>query len=225
MSQRLICNAHKKESGFTLLELLLAMALMSLVAASLYGTLNIGFKAKKSAEEAVEKSRTVLIAMELIRREVMSALPPTGILAGQFLGTDETDSDGYDSDTILLHTSCNKPGENETGCDIRKTEISLNTPDDSEEQNLIRSKTTNLLAPIVLEPVEEILCNKVRALNFRYFDGYYWQDEWDSIEQKNALPIAVEVTLEIEKRDVEQPDEEDGYALTQAFILPCAQAL
>ena len=41
---------------------------------------------------------------------------------------------------------------------------------------------------------EELLAPEVTDIQFRYFDGSEWLDQWDSTEQ-NGLPVAVEVTV------------------------------
>ena len=83
----------KHNSAFTLLELLVAMALMTIIASSLYVSLSIGFKAKESSEAATDMSRSGQITMEILKQEIMAALPPDGLLAGQFNGLDETGDD------------------------------------------------------------------------------------------------------------------------------------
>ena len=64
-------------------------------------------------------------------------------------------------------------------------------------QALVRRVTTNLLADVVEEPRQEIVCRGVLSLNFRYFDGLEWQDTWDSTTIENNIPAAIEVTMEL----------------------------
>jgi len=45
-----------------------------------------------------------------------------------------------------------------------------------------------------LENSGVLLAPEVNGLQFRYFDGTQWYDQWDSLEM-DALPLAVEVTL------------------------------
>ena len=69
----------------TLLELILAMAMMSMLAVSLYGTLRVAFKARESATSGIAPMRSANVALDLIGEDLESALPPTGLLAGAFL--------------------------------------------------------------------------------------------------------------------------------------------
>jgi hypothetical protein len=72
----------------------------------------------------------------------------------------------------------------------------------------------------VAEPPEEVLCRNVRSLDLMYYNGTDWQDSWDSSAQGDALPLAVEVKLEL----LSDPNrnEEGGYLVSRIFPIPCA---
>ena len=208
--------------GFTLLEMLVALGLMSVLAAALYTSLHIGFRAQRSASAAVEPVRTAGLALELIRKDLATALPPRGILAGTFYAEDRTDeSTGHDADTLVWYASAGELAEGR--CDIVKLELAVATLADAGERALVRRVTTNLLAPKEPEPTEEVLCRRVTALNLRYFDGLAWLDVWDSTTADDSLPMAVEVTLEIERSQAGE-DEAETYELSRVFAIPCGSA-
>jgi hypothetical protein len=58
--------------------------------------------------------------------------------------------------------------------------------------------TRNLLASTQDEPEEEVLCRGVRSFAVQYFDGDYWQTDWDSTTVGDVLPMAVQILLEME---------------------------
>jgi general secretion pathway protein J len=205
--------------GFTLLELLVAMTIMSIIGLSLYTSLNLAFRVRDSAEAAVEEARALELAISFIKEELMSAMPPSGVLAGAFEGEDETGSDGSDADSLSFFSSDNVPGEDDLACDVREVEIGVTERDGSDEKVLVRGITTNLLSPKTLDPEEEILCGNIAALNFRYYDGSDWQDDWDSGDNDNTLPEAVEITVTLAAVDSDAG--ESGYSLVQTVILPC----
>lgn len=213
--------------GFTLLELLVAMAMMTIIAASLYTSMSIGFKARESAEKAVEKGRSMEIAVELIRSMLVSALDPDGTLAGQFEGEDEESNDGYAADTLTFYTADYNPEEDELASDIEKVVLSMSVREDTDEKVIVRKVTTNLLSPETLDPDEEILCPNVRSMNLQYYDGSDWQDEWDSSDNEDSLPQAVKITIviedeEIEELEVNDEDDEALYEYTETIMLPCS---
>jgi general secretion pathway protein J len=216
-----VVNTRTKKQAFTLLELLAAMALMVVIAAALYGSLYTGFKARESSEAAVNPIWSAYIAIEMLEEDIKAALPPTGILAGEFNGVDEQDGKGCDSDNMVFYCSNHKPSDQEIACDIRKVELALVESTDSDNYMLVRKITTNLLSPRSLEPEQEVLCRAVKSLNIRYFDGFDWVDEWDSGAHNDTLPEAVEVSLEVEYEQ-ENATAPGSLRLTRAFAVPCS---
>jgi len=217
--------AHRdaQRAAFTLLEMLLALAMMSMLAGSLYTSLHIAFRSRDTALRAIEPARRCELAIELLRPAVASALPPTGILAGAFTGTDESGDDGEDADSLLLHARVSRGEAIGTAPGVAKVEIALSELDDGSRWALVRRTTDNLLAPETPEPDEQILCRDVAALNFRYFDGTGWADSWQSGTMGNALPLAVEVTLTLAPTEEDSEDAE-GYAMTRVLLVPCGGA-
>ncbi|MBA2113930.1 hypothetical protein [Bremerella alba] len=60
-----------------------------------------------------------------------------------------------------------------------------------------------------LDASAEILAPEVSLLQFRYFDGYEWVEEWDS-ETMGGLPMAVDVIIAIRDHDTTQALLTDG---------------
>jgi len=211
-----------KQRGFTLLEMLVALAIMGILASGLYMSLHIAFRAQKSAERTIAPVRAGTLALELLRRDLVSALPPTGILAGAFIGEDaKAEFSTEDADLLVFYSTVEDAGRGATG--IRMIEFALASTEDGSEKILVRRVTENLLAPIMPEPVEEVLCRNVKSLNVRHFDGTEWQDSWDSGMAGDTLPLAVEVTLTLPDPDASPEDDEEGRAFTRVFLLPCSR--
>jgi len=220
-------NEQNKSSGFTLLELLAAMALMGLVAMALYSSMYIGTKAKQSCSAAVKPYRALNPALEFIRKDLACALRPAGILAAQFQGTDQIGPEGNDADSLLFYCSTYIPSENEIACDVIKTEYALEERQGWDELVLVRRRTTNLLSPRTIEAEEEVICRGIHALDIKYYDGYDWLDCWDSTTQDNALPLAVEVTMtlvDMEKASTGKYQKGNiGITMKNTIFLSCAE--
>src|SRR5438093_1114605 len=73
-------NELMRTRGFTLLELLLAIALMALISGTLYASLFVGIRAHRSATSTLEAPRSAALAFELLRQDFDGALPPNGVL-------------------------------------------------------------------------------------------------------------------------------------------------
>ena len=213
-STRVQCEA------FTLLEMLVALALMGIVAVSLYASLRIGFKARESVRSALEPVRRTQLALDLVGADIRAALPPAGVLAGEFIGQNLVGDNGQDSDVLVLHVSSSVAPSEGSVCGTTKIELALSLPTGESGPALVRRVTTQLLAPETPEPREEVLCRNVSRLNIRYFDGSDWLDVWDSTTQNNLLPLAVEVAMEVKLQD-ESGNKTMVRTARRVFLLPC----
>lgn len=199
----------------------MATGMTAILAGSLYATLHVSFKARRSAHAAVEQVRKVELAIELVRGDVESALVPRGIMAGIFVGEDATDAAGRPSDSLMLHCTADAAQETDGLGDVRMIELSCEPDEDGPGMVLLRRVNVHLLATNVETPDDEVLCRGVRLFDLRYFDGLEWQDEWDSTMQDSVLPIAVEVTLALVSEDGTS-DEDMGYWSSRIFRLACS---
>jgi prepilin-type N-terminal cleavage/methylation domain-containing protein len=235
--QSAIRNPQSTRSAFTLLELLVAMSLMVVVSSCLYSALYTGFRAYRSAQAAVDPTAAAINVIELIKQDIGGVLPPGGTLAGAFLGTDSGGLKGVDADSLEFHTT--HVYVDDARLDGRTTtatatplvggigKVALLLEEDSEEKDgtylLLRQVTTDLLAPREMEPEEQVLCRGVASLNFRYYDGTGWVDSWDSTTDSNSLPLAVEVDIQIARKDKYNSNSKElqKRRLVQSFAIAC----
>jgi hypothetical protein len=229
---------HSK--GITLLELLVAMTLMVVVGACLYTALYTGFRAHRAAMSAVQPTSQALDAIELLKQDIYGVLPPKGVLAGAFVGTDERGNKGVDTDSLEFYTTQIYASKDELAGGIGKVELLLEEDIDTDRfgrartnirdsYKLVRKVTTNLLSPKIVDPNEQVLCRNVVSLNLRYFDGTSWIDEWDSVEDANSLPYAVEIDIEVVDATRSKITRTSGTniaklpkrRLIQSFTIPC----
>lgn len=183
--------------AFSMLELLLAMAMVAMLALSLYTSMHVATRARRSAAAAVAPMRAATIAMDMICRDLESVPPPTGLLAGEFLGARQSSGTG---EAAYLQFYCLGSDGNDPRlpvCEgVRQVELLLRT--DVTPPALVRRVNRNLLASTQVMPEEEVLCRGVRSFAVQYFDGTYWQTEWDSTTVGDVLPMAVQIELEME---------------------------
>jgi general secretion pathway protein J len=212
-----LAGSVARRRGFTLLEMLVAMAIMVVVAGSLYATLHIAFTARRTALAAVEEVRKTEGALGLVRADLESAVLPVGILAGALVGEEGVDALGRTADSVLFYAAA--PGEEGMG-DIRGVALTCEEDDEGGTgQMLVRRITTNLLSPTTQETEGEVLCRGVYAFALRYWDGIDWLTLWDSTTQDNQLPLAIEVTLQLVS---ERPADagKGGYTMTAIVRMP-----
>lgn len=203
------------QRGFTLLEMLIAMSLMAMLAASLYASLRIAFNGRTAADRNLEPVRRAAAAMEMLRADLEAAVVPSGLLAAGFLG--ETADDGGDAvDALLFHARARDQSGYVPPSPILQIQVGMAQDEGTGERVLLRRTTANLLAPEEEDPLDEVLCRRVRAFDTAFYDGTAWSESWDSTAQDNVLPLAVEVSILLDVQD-----REDGYLLKRVISLPC----
>jgi type II secretory pathway pseudopilin PulG len=201
-------RAFMEVKAFTLIEIILAMAITVVVTSALATVLYTAYHARANAMAAAETNRQTDLAGDILIRELGNALPPstltggggtivslpgssagastTGTLVGPFEGT---------ANTLDFFVSGSEAKANIQG-DVREVYYQLEPdPSGGTGQVLTRQVTTNLLAAQVTPLPEEVICKNVVDLEFSYYDGSNWNDTWDSTAQTNLLPMAVQVTL------------------------------
>ena len=217
-------GVRRQSRGFTLLEMLVATAMIAVLAGSFYTTLHTAFKARSASARVVQPVRRVKLALELLQDDFQSAMIPRGVLAGEFVGEDGLATDGQSADSVLVHCAVGAKDRSGPGGDVRKVELFCEDVEDTGDRCLVRYVTANLLASVAEEPRREVICRGVYAFNVRYFDGADWQDGWDAIVMGDVLPLAVEVTIQLaEERD--SSGGEGGYAASRVFPIPCSSLL
>jgi type II secretion system protein J len=186
------------QSGFTLLELILALGMISMLAVSLYATLRVAFKARDSATAGILPMRSANVAMEMLAQDLESALPPTGLLAGAFIGIQAGDANAR-MDTLEFYcVGTSDSLEPPRSAGMRRVNLGMVQSPDGQGYVLVRRSNSNLLSPTEVAPDEEVLCRNVRSFSLRYFDGSLWHEEWDSTQMGDVLPMAVEVSIQIQ---------------------------
>jgi len=206
-------EAAPKSSGFTLLEVLIATAIMSLIVTVIYTSF---FTAGRNVEQAeairdgTDLARTLVAKISSDITDAyfnpnMNAPLVTTIFYGQTVLPDTALSDKVISDTGLKNTrydglyltsltNWRKPDSQET--DLWEVGYYFKQKPDGSGWILMRREKRGLSNdfPALEGGVEYEMTDRVATLQFKYFDGSVWTDGWDSrISQK--LPNAVEISL------------------------------
>jgi general secretion pathway protein J len=205
--------------AFTLLELIVAMALMDVIAVALYSSMYTAFNAKEKSRDSLKPFETVTPAFEYIRKDLVSAMQPDGILAGVFVGESHPGQNDLDADTMSFYTCSYQPADNEIASNVVHIEYALDADPDQDQMVLKRLIIKNTLSPTALDPREEIVGRNISGLDLQYYDGSTWVDEWDSSVENAQLPWAVKVTLTIYDPESNRSSEQGMRDFTQIFML------
>ena len=184
------------EGGFTLVEVLLAVSLVAMMAALVFGSLFVTTSAidaarANSANEQIIRSTLRVMIDELSVGKNSQTSPWMGI-NGQF--------DGQPADTIAFLTMGQFRGAESTK-DTEEVRIVYTR----EGDRLLRYVRKNLYG-LTDESVGQIeLVAKVKAFNVRYYDekNRLWVDEWDGRGRLKSVPKALLIELTLLQENAE----------------------
>jgi len=177
------------ESGFTLLELLLAFALLSILLGALYSTFFLSHKAMEGMDQTLVKLQEGRMALDTICREIESAYD--GKAGKNFIFKIE-DRDFYGkqaSKFALVTFSPLLPGTSTVSYDVEEIEGNLTL------LKKIHSTHGSEAEGKGIEVLEGIQAFLVEAR-----DGSGWVKTWDVSERK-GLPDEVRITITVSLKD------------------------
>jgi general secretion pathway protein J len=201
------------ETGFTLLELLCSITILSMVLVSVYGVLNMGSRAWEKGERDIEKIQRMRVIMDLLGREIKSTFPyevtPSKLDTHKkfYAFEGKKDSISFVS-TVPLRGG--------------KKGLSWLTFLVEEDKGLVVVERDALRTDIFKErdfvdkDEMEVLDEHVTHLRLEYYelkrgrdDGEgQWKERWDA-EKEGKLPYAVKIELTFREKGKGEDDEEE----------------
>lgn len=183
-------SPFKGHAGFTLVEILVAVALLGTVAAMVFGSLVTTTQAVEAGREHVAREQTVRKILRLMAEEIAFSKRS---LAYPWVGMNGT-QEGQPADTLAFLAMSHALSTSTT-----KESDTIRVVYTRERDRLIRFVRTNLYTVTdtdeTLDQME--LADHVQAFNVRYYDDQnrIWLDEWPTA---GTLPKAVliEVTFQ-----------------------------
>lgn len=179
----------RSERGFTLVEILLATALLAVIAAMVFGSLQLSTMAIDRARSAAAKEQIVRSTMRIVAEELAAG---SSNPAGPWIGTSAT-QEGQPADTVAFLTL----GQFRGASSGQETEM-VRIVYTKERDQLIRLVRRNMYG-LTDESIDQFeLAKNVRGFNVRYYDAKAnaWVDDWDG-RSRNAPPDAVLIELTV----------------------------
>jgi len=196
-----------KNGGFTIIEILIAVALGAVMLATVYGSYNMVVKTTMNYSRVSDIYQTARIVLDTMAKEVSGAYQPLFAVEGEmFLGVDEWYG-GLENDTLSMVTTTSLRGEeDEIGYDSFEVSYYLGNGRKAGFLYMKSASYFNLEEPFQ-EGEEIILAENVRALDFKYLkdpDENDWVEQWGgeetaSLEEEDTsiLPYAVRITISL----------------------------
>src|SRR5437867_536237 len=190
--------------AFTLIELVVSAALMSLILTAAYLCLSAALSGQRLLEPRAEVVQNARVAMAMISADLRAACPLSKDF--EFLGMhrmlDEIEADNLD---FATH-NCSPHRANEG--DFCEISYFVQREGESGRVSLWRRRNPTIAPDPLSGGNREQLARGLRGVSFEYYDGFDWYDDWGEIrdrkKQKNSeqlppnasgMPEAVRVTL------------------------------
>jgi general secretion pathway protein J len=182
-----------KASGFTLLEVMVALLVTTIVLGAVYGIVSGISSAKEQLDHDSEGYHQARVLFSRMSREIRSAYfvfgKPETLFRG---GLDEQQRFFLELTTAV--TSPTLP----LASGISRVRYELRNDADIDPDLLLLVRQEQALLPGgAAGEMENRLTSAVHAFRMRFFGGGTWLDEWDTASRKN-LPQMIELYLEIE---------------------------
>ncbi len=185
-------------AGFTLIEVILTMAISAIVLAGIGSVFFSAIRLRDRTAALLDASAPVYQAVSFLRRDLESALPPGGVLAGDFR-CGAASSSGLGQSYALQFCCASGLLANDTpSSDIQEVVYELRDAPllaGRPHKQLVRSVARNVLTTGILETDDQTLLPNVESLEVACYDGYQWRDTWDTSLSDTNLPSAVRIRL------------------------------
>jgi type II secretion system protein J len=206
---KMIRTQSRRASGFTLLELLLAVLVFSIVLGAIHVVFFSAFKLRNKTSDAIERSLPLQQTLAVIKRDLANIVPPGGTLSGALQSTPTVSTTGNTMTSSInrgngpqFYTAVGIVDDSASWGEIERVSYYLaastnNTPG----QDLFRSVARNLLPLTQDETTDQFMMGGVESIAFQYYDGNAWKDTWDSTLADsvtgltNNLPRAIKMEL------------------------------
>jgi type II secretion system protein J len=189
-----------RHAGFTLMELLLAMAVSAVVLSAVNALFFSAVRLQATAQDAVDNGLPREQALTVVRRDLQGVMlsPSTNkVMAGDFRVGDVSSYGLNQTVNIELYTTTGTLREMEPWAEVQRVTYRLRESADraGKGKELVRSVTRNLLATIAPTPDEQVLLPNINTFEIECYDGMQWRNTWDTTQTDTNLPVAVRMRL------------------------------
>ena len=193
-----LASPRSSRRAFTLLELLLAMAVGAVVLVVIQTTFFGALRLHNTTHDRIEEGRILQRTLGIIRRDFAGIMLPGGTLAGD-LQTENfsslTSGNYGERVTPEIFTNSGKIDGWNPFSDVQMGAYYLAPGANGQNsKDLVRVVTRNLLPVQTPDAEDVVLLQGVTSATISFYDGRGWTETWDSSET-STLPTAVRFSL------------------------------
>lgn len=187
-------SATSRNRGFTLLEVLIAVMLLAILTAALYGSYFAVLRARDRAAEGMEGRRELGSTLDLLRREIDAALFNRNDKRLRFV-VEDRDNFGKPASNLELTTLAPTSSGVRQESGIIDVQYRIMT---KEEQKIILTRhEQDLFFDTVTVPAYPQM-ESISSFLVECYDGSKWVRSWDTA-LNYALPKMVRITIQVEE--------------------------
>jgi general secretion pathway protein J len=192
--------------GFTLLEIIVAVAITAMIGATIAAAFTSGFRAKELVESEAEQYRGIRTSLDRMVREIGAAFVSDRYDQRRYRDQNDRPTNFIGARDRLLFTSLahQRLYSDAKESDQMVVEYTVRTSTKKGahgQQDLMRRENPNLYGEDKMDRggAEDVLLEDVKRIEFSYWDSDLkdWVNEWDTrrLEKKSILPTRVRMTL------------------------------
>ena len=220
-----------RQRGFTLIEVLIAIAVLAIMMTLAWSSITGAVTAKRNLETSQERDHEIRVGLARMVRDLSSAYisanEEQSVLERRtmFIGKSEGTVDELGFSSMAHRILWANANESEQTIITYMSEADL---EDSSLTNLVRRElrrpTNDTSSRRDKEPAElDVLIRDVERVKLEYYDWKEkaWKDRWDSTQadgERGRVPTRVRITLEVEQEDADGDKEIVKY-VTQARLM------
>jgi prepilin-type N-terminal cleavage/methylation domain-containing protein len=207
-------HTSKRPPGFTLIEVVISAALMSLILASAYLCLRAGIAGQKLVEPRADILQNARVAASLLTADLRSACPLSTNY--QFLGTrrklGEVDADNLD---FATHNYTPRHAREADFCEVS---YFVDMDQETGQFGLWRRRNPTMALDPLSGGSREEIARGLLGVRFEYYDGTDWYDDWGDEKggakaatsnrdhpNLEGMPEAVRITLLFDSNPKSKP--------------------
>ena len=191
----------RRALGFTLLEILVAAVVSSMILVAIYGVFQRAVKMRDSANARLQQARLRTRAANVIRDDLRNAYISGGEMASVLEGGQTGQSSRFPG-FLRFTTTTGKDLDGELYGDVQQVEYYISDAATSgtettsrDSGTLVRATTRNLLDSIQTVSAQQELLPRVESMEVDFSDGQNWQQSWQITGTNAVMPEAIRVRL------------------------------
>ena len=179
--------------GFTLLEILIAVVLLGILSAALYGSYFTVLRARETVFEGMEARRELGSTLDLIRREVAAAVYTSDDKRLRFV-VEDRDNFGKPASSLEMTTATPStvPGRMESGVNAIRYRLV------EKDKNYILTRREQDVFFESADAKGYPQMDRISSFLVECYDGSKWVKSWDTA-LNHALPKMVRITVQVDE--------------------------